>query len=90
MDIDSILNPSAVSQQKVDMKAALLVAFAVAETIREAGEVPSGVVYAALVGRVTLAGYESLLRTLKNAGLIEETPAHLLRWIGQAIAGGAR
>ena len=69
------------------VKAALAVTMAVAETIREAGEVPSGTVYAALIGRVSLEGYQSMLRNLKNAGLVEETPAHLLKWIGPKLEG---
>jgi len=78
MTIDSILNPPT----KAQILAAYEMTFAVAETIREAGEVPSGTVYAALIGRVDLEGYNGLLRNLKNAGLVEETPAHLLRWVG--------
>ena len=69
------------------VKAALAVTMAVAETIREAGEVPSGTVYAALIGRVSLEGYQSMLRNLKNAGLVEESPAHLLKWIGPKLEG---
>jgi len=59
---------------------------AVAETIRECGEAPSWTVYAALVGRVTLEGYQSILRNLKGAGLITEDASHLLRWIGPKLA----
>lgn len=68
------------------LKAAQAVLFAVAETIREAGECPSGTIYAALIGRVSLEGYEKMLRILTNAGLIEISPAHLIRWIGPHAA----
>jgi hypothetical protein len=72
---------------KQELLAGLNILAAVAETIREAGEVPSGTIYAALVGKVTMEGYTSLLRTLKGAGLVEEKN-HLLRWIGPNIQSG--
>lgn len=71
-----------------EMKAGLAVLLAVSETIREAGEVPSGVLYAGLIGRVTLEGYQSMIRTLKGAGLVEEK-GNVLRWIGPAIGNAA-
>jgi hypothetical protein len=73
---------------KQELLAGLNILAAVAETIREAGEVPSGTIYAALLGKVTMEGYTSLLRTLKGAGLVEEKN-HLLRWIGPNIEGRA-
>jgi hypothetical protein len=57
---------------------------AVAEAVRSAGRVPSGTVYAALIGKVTLEGYQSMLRTLNGAGLVKEV-AHELIWIGPEI-----
>lgn len=62
------------------------VVLAVAETIREAGECPSGTIYAALVGRVTFEGYQKILGILQNAGLVEQKANHMLRWIGPSIA----
>lgn len=70
------------------LKAGLKMLMVVAETVREAGEVPSGTIYAALIGKVDMAGYESMIRTLKNAGLIEEK-FHMLRWIGPEIGAAA-
>jgi hypothetical protein len=72
---------------KQELLAGLNILAAVAETIREAGEVPSGTIYAALLGKVSMEGYTSLLRTLKGAGLVEEKN-HLLRWIGPNIQSG--
>jgi hypothetical protein len=63
-------------------KAALGILLAVSETIREVGEAPSGIIYAALMDRVDMQGYTKMLNVLKGAGLIVETPAHLLRWVG--------
>lgn len=66
-------------------KAALGVLLAVAETVRESKRCPSGVVYAALMGRITLSGYEKILGILKRSGLIEETKGHELVWIGGEV-----
>lgn len=79
---NQLLNPKPTFVVAAELRAGLQILLAVSETIREAGETPSGVIYAALAGRVSLEGYQSMLRTLKGAGLIEETPAHLLRWVG--------
>ncbi len=68
------------------LKAGQAVVFAVAETIREAGEVPSGTIYAALVGRVTFEGYQKILGILKNAGLISVAPSHMIKWTGPRLA----
>lgn len=67
-------------------RAAFNAVLAVAETIREAREIPSGTMYAALMERVDYAGYEKLISILKGAGLVEETPAHMLRWVGPEMA----
>jgi hypothetical protein len=69
------------SVTKQETAAALQILLAVAEVIRELGEVPSGVLYAQLLGRVNIEGYQALLRQLKGAGLVEEKN-HLLRWVG--------
>ena len=56
---------------------------AIAETIRKLGEVPSGHLYARLMGAgMSLETYHQIIATLKRAGLIEELPSHLLRWTG--------
>jgi hypothetical protein len=73
--------------QKAEIQAGLKIMFAVAETIREAGSIPSGTLYAALVGRVDINGYESIIRTLKNTGLVTEQ-SHMLTWVGPEIQKG--
>ena len=54
---------------------------ATAEAIREAGRIPSGTLYAMLMGKMDFQAYSVLIRTLKNAGLVEER-THELIWIG--------
>ena len=82
--IDVILNPHAPTS--AELKAALNVTLAVSESIRELGEVPSGTLYAALIGKVNYAGYEAILQTLTNAGLIQVMPSHMIRWVGPTLA----
>jgi hypothetical protein len=79
MNIDQIMNPTTPS--KADVLAALKIAAAIAETIREVGEVPSGTLYAQLCDRMSLEAYEGFIRALKAAGLVSES-AHLLTWTG--------
>ena len=65
---------------KSKLSAALNIVQAIAETIRELGEVPSGELYARLMGKIDLSDYEEIIRILKETGLVTETPGHLLRW----------
>ena len=67
------------------LKAGAAMVMAVAETIRETGEAPSGTLYAVLCGRVSLAGFEKIIAILKGANLVSESPSHLLTWIGPKI-----
>ena len=64
--------------------AAVRVAQAVAEAIRDLREVPSGHLSARLMGVMTLQQYEQVIDLLIEARLVERTPSHLLRWIGPA------
>lgn len=64
-------------------KAALQIAVAVAEAIRDLGEVPNGHLYARLMGRMSLDAYNAIIGALKGAGLVKEE-SHVLTWIGPA------
>lgn len=58
---------------------------AVAETVREMGVAPSGVVYATLMEwGVTAEVYEAIRRQLVNAKLIEDR-GETLHWIGPEL-----
>ena len=61
-----------------EVKAAFGILQAVAEAIRELGEVPSGHLYANLMSKLSLAQFEQVLGVLKGAGLVRESNAHLL------------
>ena len=68
-----------------DARAGLALTLAVSEAIREAREIPSGTLYASLMGKVDFEGYQKLLRILTGAGLIEVLPSHLIRWTGPEV-----
>lgn len=73
---------SSLEQRKIGIG----VIMAVSETIRQAKRCPSGTIYAALMGRVDMEGYQRILSILKGAGLIEMTKGGELVWVGPAIA----
>ena len=54
--------------------AAVRVAHAIAETIRELGEVPSGHLYARVMGVMDLRQYEQVISLLIDARLVERAP----------------
>lgn len=64
-----------------ELKAAVAMTAAVAETIKTLGSVPSGHLYAQLMDRMSLETFESLIGILKRAKLVEENN-HLLTWVG--------
>ncbi len=45
-------------------------------------EVPSGHLYAQVMGKLDLETYNGCMASLKNAQLVEEDASHMLRWIG--------
>jgi hypothetical protein len=68
-----------VSKQKVE--AALQIVKAIADAIRELKEVPSGHLYANLMGKLTLQQYEEVIQVLVRAKVIT-VKNHLITWIG--------
>lgn len=61
----------------------------IAEAIREAGEIPSGHLYAQVMGHMTLATYERIVETLIGAKLITRS-SHLLKWVGPVLGAEGR
>jgi hypothetical protein len=76
------MNTTPQTPTPAELKNGISILTAVAEAIRELGEIPSGTLYALLVGRVTKEGYDRMLVTLTNAGLIEVQPNFMIRWVG--------
>jgi len=70
-------------QAAEQMKAYVLSCAAIAEAVRDLGEVPSGHLYAQVMGHMDLQTYERIVTTLVNAKLVTSTN-HLLKWVGLA------
>jgi hypothetical protein len=83
MTIDTIIG--APRPTPAEISAALGMTAAVAEAIRAAGEIPEGTLYAMLVGKVTIGGFQRMIGVLRGAGLISVTN-HLCRWTGPTLA----
>jgi hypothetical protein len=74
---------------KEQVGAAITAIKAIADAIRELGEVPSGHLYAQLMGKMSLADYTKVIDILKGATLVSES-GNLLKWIGPKFDGGAK
>ena len=66
---------------KENVKAAIGILVAVADTIKEMGKVPNGVLYAHLMSKIDFVTYTQLIDTLKRTGLVTEVN-HELIWKG--------
>lgn len=62
--------------------AALQIVIAVGEAIQEMGRVPSGHLYATLMGVLTLEQYERAIDLLVQAGSVRRERSEELVWIG--------
>lgn len=72
-------------------QAAAGAALALAECIRDLGSVPSGHLYACVMGYMSLETYEALIGILVDAGKVRRHPSHLLEWVGpQRTAHGSQ
>ena len=82
MTATELLDGPATAKQ---LKASIMACGALAEAIREVGEVPAGTLYAACLNVMSLEVFESFISRLVGAGLVNRTSEHLLRWIGPRI-----
>jgi hypothetical protein len=65
---------------KEQLSAGLKTVLAVAQAIRELGSVPSGHLYARLMGVLSLDQYNKIIDILKKQGLVVEAH-HELKWV---------
>ena len=72
-----------VQHSEAQLQARVLMARAVADAIRELGSVPSGHLYARLMGVLSLDAYEQIIGALISAGVVRRDGSHLLTWIGK-------
>ena len=63
-------------------QAAIEIVKAVADTIKDLGSVPSGHLYARLMGHMSLSEYEQIIGFIVRSGLVKRDSSHLLTWIG--------
>ena len=69
----------------LEQRSAIMLAIVVAEAIRTAGQIPSGTVYAMMMGQMSLVYYEALIDHLVRCGLIRKDDSRLLTWIGPTL-----
>jgi hypothetical protein len=70
------------SATKTQVDGALAIVKAVGDAIRTLGRVPSGQLYAQVSGHMSLANYEKVIGVLVSAGVVRQTGAHELIWVG--------
>jgi hypothetical protein len=63
------------------IKAALQTMMAVADAIREAGRIPAGTLYAALMPRLSAGAFDSMLAQVLRTGLVRREGDELV-WVG--------
>lgn len=68
-----------------EIKVALNYLITVTETVREAREIPEGIVYAALMDRMDINAFNSMIGVLIKSGLVTRSNAHLLTWVGPEV-----
>ena len=81
----ALLDGPAAAPTETDARRAMMLAITTAEAIRTAGQIPSGTIYAMMLGWLSLEAYESIIDSLVGAGLIRKDESHLLTWIGPHI-----
>lgn len=69
-----------IQERQAKVKAMLLTCEALGSAIREAKSIPSGHLYAAVMGHFSIGEYMSAIGILKDVGLVKESN-HLLTWI---------
>lgn len=69
------------SDKAKQVTAAIMMAAAVGDAIRDLGSIPIGHLYAQLMGRMSLDTYNGLIAILKQTNLVEEK-SNLLTWVG--------
>lgn len=68
---------------EAQVTAAIRAVAAIGDAIRELGSVPSGELYARLMGHLDIDQYQRIIDTLKRTGLVAEL-GHVIKWIGPA------
>jgi len=65
------------------MKAAVEIMKAVASAVKELGSIPSGHLYARLMGKMSLDSYEKMTACMQRMGIIRIEGNHLITYTGK-------
>ena len=65
------------------MKAAVEIMKAVASAVKDLGSIPSGHLYAQLMGKMSLDSYEKMTGALERMGIIRIDGNHLITYTGK-------
>lgn len=65
--------------------AAIEIVKALTAAIHDLKKVPSGHLYATVMGTLSLANYQGALGAIKRAGLIEISESHMITWVGPTL-----
>lgn len=69
------------------VRAAFDLMVAVTEVIRDVKEIPSGVLYARLMDKLSFPAYMAMLESLQRTKLIE-VKSHVIYWVGPNLPAG--
>jgi hypothetical protein len=67
------------------LRAAFDMTTSVVEAIRKAGEIPAGILYAALCSHLSKRAFDAMIDQILATGLVSRDKQHLLKWIGPEI-----
>lgn len=70
------------SLTKAQKHAVISATLALADAVRELGSVPSGHLYARVMGQLQLEEYEAMIGCLIRNGIISKDDNHVLTWKG--------
>ena len=79
-NINTLLKGDKMETRTQEQEATFQTVLAIAEAIRSLGTVPSGHLYARVMGKLSLDQYNQIIGMLKRQGLISETH-YELKWI---------
>lgn len=67
---------------KANVKAYAAAAVAIGQSVKEAGTVPTGTLYAAAAGVMSLETFNGIIDRLVSYGLVARVGSHRVTWVG--------
>lgn len=77
------MNRQITPEQEAQKRALLSIAKAITETVQESGPTPSGILYAALMGKLSYESYTALIDILIRSGKLKQSN-NFLTYVGGA------